>query len=150
MSIKQFAQCANCRQWYVEQAVTTVEILQGNGMRHTALWCQPCIREAEQRSYDTDTDAGRDVQDLQSPSDSFLSYDVLPAEEGAFGELLQAHLDLMEEALVVEDAAAIASRIGEFMARGRAYLEELDSPEHVQRLTNHLNYWQTFLDALDR
>ncbi len=150
MVMKQFAQCSNCQQWYVERAVTIVEILQGNGLRHTALWCHACIREAEQRSHDATEST--DFQDLQSSADPFSSCDRLPPEEatGAFGELLQAHLDLMEEALIVEDDDAIALRIGEFMARGRAHLEQLDEPEHIRRLTNHLNYWQTFLNALKK
>jgi hypothetical protein len=34
------------------------------------------------------------------------------------------------------------------MERGRTHLEQLDDPEQGQRLTNHLNYWQTFLQML--
>lgn len=147
--MKQFARCSNCRLWYVDHAVTTVEILQGNGMRCTALWCQPCIREAEQRSLDAD--AGMDMQDLSSPADLFRRADRPQPEEatGVFGALLQEHLDLMEEALLEEDDDAIASRIGEFMERGHTHLKQLDDPEQVQRLRNHLNYWQIFLKALD-
>jgi len=147
--VKQFARCSNCRQWYVDHAVTTVDILQGNGVRRTALWCQPCIREAEQRSHDADE--GIDIPDLQSPDDSLLGYGLLQSEvkaTGVFGELLQEHLDLMEEALLEENDNAIASRISEFMERGRTHLEQLDDPEQGQRLTNHLNYWQTFLQML--
>lgn len=148
--MKQFARCSNCRQWYVERAVTTVDILQGNGMRHTALWCQPCIREAEQRSLYADDAV--DFQDLQSSDGSLLSYGLLQPEEasGVIGELLQEHLDLMEEALIQEDDDAIASRIADFMQRGRAYLEALDDSEQAQRLTNHLNYWQIFLNTLNQ
>ncbi|ETW99895.1 MAG: hypothetical protein ETSY1_13215 [Candidatus Entotheonella factor] len=148
--MKQFARCSNCRQWYVEHAVTTVDILQGNGMRRTALWCQPCIRAAEQRSLYADDVV--DFQDLQSPDDSLLSYGLLPPEEanGVLGELLQEHLDLMEEALVQEDDDAIASRIGDFMERGRTHLETLDDSEQAKRLTNHLNYWQIFLNTLNQ
>ncbi len=81
-----------------------------------------------------------------------MSYGLLQSEEvgGVIGELLQEHLDLMEEALIQEDDNAIASRIVEFMERGRAHLEALDDSEQAQRLTNHLNYWQTFLNALDQ
>ncbi len=149
--MKQFARCSNCRQWYVERAVTTVDTLQGNGMRRTALWCQPCIREAEQRSQDADE--GIDVLNLHSPDDLLQSHNLLQPEEketGVFGELLQEHLDLMEEALLEENDNAIASRISEFMERGRIHLEQLDDPDQGQRLTNHLNYWQTFLKMLNQ
>jgi hypothetical protein len=147
--MKQFARCSNCRQWYVDRAVTTVDILQGSGMRRTALWCQPCIREAEQRSHYANE--GIDIQNLSSAADLLMNADRLQPEKatGVFGALLQEHLDLMEEALLEEDDDAIASRIGEFVKRGRTHLEQLDGPEQVQRLTNHLNYWQTFLKALD-
>ncbi len=148
--MKQFAQCANCRQWYVEHAVTMVDILQGNGMRRTALWCQSCIREAEQRSHAVDERL--DAQALELADDSLLSYGLAPSAQeapGVFGELLQEHHDLMEEALLEEDDGAIASRIGEFVERGRTHMEQLDDPEQAQRLTNHLNYWQTFLKTLN-
>jgi len=148
--VKQFARCSNCRQWYVDRAVTTVDILQGNGMRRTALWCQPCIREAEQRSLYAEE--GIDVQDLQASDGSLLGDNLLQSEEatGAFGALLQEHLDLMEEALLEENDDAIASRISDFMARGHAHLGTLDNVEQAQRLTTHLNYWQTFLKALNQ
>jgi hypothetical protein len=148
--VKQFARCSNCRQWYVDRAVTTVEVLQANGMRRTALWCQPCIWEAEQRSLCADE--GIDPQALHAPNGSLLNDDLLQSEEatGTFGELLQEHLYLMEEALLEEDDDAIASRIGDFMERGRTHLEHLDDPEHAQRLTMHLHYWQTFLKALNQ
>jgi hypothetical protein len=117
-------------------------------MRRTALWCQPCIHEAEQRSRYA---AERiDVQDLQVAASVFKSYDLSRPEEttGAFGALLQEHLDLMEEALLEENDDAIASRISDFMDRGRAHLNRLDDPTQAQRLTTHLHYWQTFLKAL--
>jgi len=146
--VKQFARCANCRQWYVERAVTTVGILQGNGARRTALWCRPCIQAAEQRSLDVDKNI--DLQDWQAAEESLLSRDLMPPEAagGAFGDLMQEHLDLMEEALLEEDDDAIASRIGDFVDRGRAFLEQLDDAAQAQRLTAHLNYWQTVLKAL--
>jgi hypothetical protein len=147
--VKQFARCSNCRQWYLERAVTTVDILQGNGVRRTALWCQPCIREAEQRSLNAD--AHLDDHDLQTRYESLLNASLAPSEAvtGTFGELLQEHLDLMEEALLEENDRMIAMRIGDFMDRSRAHLEQLDNPEQSQRLTIHLNYWQTFLRALE-
>lgn len=148
--MKQFARCSNCRQWYVDRAVTTVDILQGNGMRRTALWCQPCIHEAEQRSrYAIES---IDVQDLQASASALKSYPLWQPEEtsGAFGALLQEHLDLMEEALLEENDDAIASRISDFMDRGRAHLDGLDDPAQAQRLTTHLHYWQTFLKALNQ
>ncbi len=137
--MKQFARCSNCRQWYVDRAVTTVDIVQENGQRRTALWCQPCIREAEQRSLFAAENL--DSEDLQSPTHSLLSYQHLQPEEatGIFGELLREHLDLMEEALR-EDDEAIAVRISEFMVRGHAHVEQLDDPEQAQRLTTHLHY----------
>ena len=146
--MKQFARCANCRQWYVERAVTTVDILQGNGARRTALWCRSCIQAAEQRSLYVDENTG--FQEWQAAEDSLLSRDFLPPEEagGAFGDLMQEHLNLMEEALLEEDDDAIASRIGDFVERGRALLEQLDDATQTQRLTAHLNYWQTVLKAL--
>lgn len=52
--MKRFARCTNCRQWYLHDAVTTVEIIRGSGLQRTTLWCQPCIREAEHRSQLTD------------------------------------------------------------------------------------------------
>ena len=87
--MKQFAQCSNCQKWYVERAVITVDILQGNGMRRTALWCQPCIQEAEQRSGYVDEGVNSEAA-LASPPDSFLSYGLLQPEEeaGMFGALL--------------------------------------------------------------
>lgn len=148
--MKQFARCSNCRQWYVDRAVTTVDILQGNGMRRTALWCRTCIHEAEQRSLYANEDI--DCQDLQASDGSLLSYDFLQPEAatGVFGALLQEHLNLMEEALLEADDDAIASRISDFMARGRAHLDRLDDLEQAQRLTTHLHYWQTFLKALNQ
>jgi len=147
--VKQFARCSNCRQWYVDRAVTTVDILQGNGMRRTALWCQRCIHEAEHRSLYAEEDL--DVQERQASDGSRLSYDFLQPEEvnGAFSALLQEHLDLMEEALLEEDDDAIAARISDFMVRGHAHLDRLDDAEQTQRLTTHLNYWQIFLKALN-
>jgi hypothetical protein len=117
-------------------------------MRHTALWCQPCIHEAEQRSLCATE--GIDCQDVQVSASALESYDRWPPEEttGTFGALLQEHLDLMEEALREENDDAIASRISDFMARGRAHLDGLDDQEQAQRLTTHLHYWQTFLKAL--
>jgi hypothetical protein len=119
-------------------------------MRRTALWCHPCIREAEQRSLHADE--GIDYQDLQAVDSSLPSYDLWPPAEtpGAFGALLQEHLSLMEEALLEEDDDTIASRINDFMARARTHLDSFDDPEQVQRLTTHLNYWQTFLKALNQ
>jgi hypothetical protein len=145
--VKQFARCSNCRQWYVDRAVATVDILQRNGLRRTALWCQSCIREAEQRSLPADE--GLALQDLPRSTNSPRSDTRLQpkAETGAFGELLQEHLDLMEEALQADDEA-IALRIGDFMERGRTHLEQISDSEQTRRLTNHLHYWQTFLNML--
>ena len=146
--MKQFVRCANCRQWYVERAVTTVDILQDNGMRRMAMWCRSCIREAEQRSLYADEDI--DCQDWQAAEGSLLSRSLLTPEDasGAFGDLMQEHLALMEEALLEEDDSAIASRIRDFIDRGRVSLEQLDDAAQAQRLTAHLNYWQTVLKAL--
>jgi hypothetical protein len=119
-------------------------------MRRTALWCQSCIHEAEQRSrYAVES---IDVQDLQASASALKSYPRLQPEEtsGTFGALLQEHLDLMEEALLEENDDAIALRIGDFMDRGRAHLDGLDDPTQAQRLTMHLHYWQTFLKALNQ
>ena len=118
-------------------------------MRRTALWCQVCIREAEQRSqYAAEA---TDDQDLQDADATRLFRGIRqPADAtDTFGALLQEHFDLMEEALLEENDDAIASRISDFMARGRAHLDELNEPEQAQRLTTHLHYWQTFLRALN-
>ncbi len=146
--MKQFARCSNCRQWYVSRAVTAVEILRGNGLHRTAMWCQRCIREAEHRSLDTD--ASIDTQDMHALT-TLLSHEESPLEEatGIFGDLLEEHLELMEDALQ-EDDDAIATKIGNFMERCLAYCEQLDDPDQAKRLTNHLNYWRTFLRMLDQ
>lgn len=146
--MKQFARCSNCRQWYVSHVVTTVEILRGNGKHRTAVWCQPCIREAEQRSHDANEHLN--AQDMHYLN-ALLAHHEPPHEEatGVFSDLLEEHLELMEQALQ-EDDDAIAARIGDFIERCLAYCEQLDDPQQSQRLTNHLNYWQTFLKMLDQ
>ncbi len=113
------------------------------------MWCQRCIREAEQRSLYADE--YMDPQDVQPPA-ILLPHDEPPLEEatGVFADLLEEHLELMEDALQQEDDDAIAARIGDFMERCLAYCEQLDDPEQSKRLTNHLNYWQAFLRMLDQ
>ncbi len=145
--MKQFARCSSCRQWYSSHAVTTVEILRGNGQHRTAMWCQRCIQEAEQRSLYID--AYVDPQERPPPNVLMPHHESLHEEAtGAFADLLEEHLELMEDA-IQEDDDAIAARIGNFMERCRAYSEQLDDPAQSQRLKNHLNYWQTFLNMLN-
>ncbi len=63
--MKQFARCTSCRQWYARRAITTVEIVQANGLQRTTLWCVRCIRDAEHRSQSFE-----DVPDRQEVTSS--------------------------------------------------------------------------------
>jgi hypothetical protein len=66
-----------------------------------------------------------------------------------FHRLIQEHLDLMDRALQ-EDDGVIVPLIDDFMDRCRTDRDQLDHPEQAQRLSGHLHYWDTFLQALRR
>jgi len=54
----------------------------------------------------------------------------------------------MDRALCDEEAILVPL-IEDFMARCRVYQTHLDMPEQRKRLTGHLQYWETFLKALN-
>ncbi len=146
--MKQFARCTNCRQWYIHSATLLVEIYRGNGLHRTTLWCASCIRAAEQRSQAADDRGEHGTADLSA---AFQFTSPAPDTHGSddFHRLIQEHLNLMDRALQ-EDDNIIVPLIDDFMARCRTHRDQLDHPAHVQRLSGHLQYWDTFLQALRR
>jgi len=61
---------------------------------------------------------------------------------------MQEHLQLMDRALY-DDEALLIPAIQDFMERCRLYQIQLDIPDQYQRLARHLQYWETFLKALN-
>ena len=145
--MKQFARCTNCRQWYMHSATLLVEIYRGNGLHRTTLWCVSCVRAAEQRSQSPGDSGEQEMADLSAAMMPFQA--LVPETHGSddFHRLIQEHLDLMDRALQ-EDDSVIVSLIDDFMDRCRSYRNQLDHPDHVKRLSGHLQYWDTFLQAL--
>ena len=65
-----------------------------------------------------------------------------------FQQFMQEHLQLMDRALY-DDEILLVPTIQEFIERCRLYQTRVETPEQGQRLTGHLQYWETFLNALN-
>jgi len=146
--MKQFARCTNCRQWYLRDAVTAVEIIRGSGLQRTTLWCQPCIQKAEHRSQFA-------AEGLPVQAETYLAVDShvhgygsheMPPD--AFQQLIREHLELMERALY-EDDTTIVLLVEDFIDRIQAYQTQIAEPERIARLASHSQYWSTFLNAMN-
>jgi hypothetical protein len=61
---------------------------------------------------------------------------------------MQEHLQLMDRALYDEETLVVPA-IQDFMERCRRYQTQTEIPEQGQRLDGHLQYWETFLTALN-
>ena len=61
---------------------------------------------------------------------------------------MQEHLQLMDRALY-DDETLVVPAIQIFMERCRLYQARSEIPEQSQRLAGHLQYWETFLKALN-
>lgn len=140
--MKQFSRCTNCRQWYVHHAVTPVEIVRGNGLQRTVLWCESCIRAAEQRSQPTSAEYFNQAADALMPGAPIMSPAERPNDD--VQQIFQEHLNLMEHALQ-EDDDTIIPLVEDFVQRCETYHVELDDPDQVKRLAGHMKYWSTFL-----
>ncbi len=146
--MKQFTQCTNCQQWYVRTYTTAVEIYQCDSLCCTTVWCLRCIDAAERRSQlhgtavapVVSTSAADAVAGGERPSHR-------PSSE-TFQQFMQEHLQLMDRALY-DDEAILIPIIQDFMERCRLYQPHLEIPEQLKRLTGHLQYWETFLKALN-
>ena len=146
--MKQFTQCTNCRQWYVRAYTAAVEIYQGDSRRCMTVWCLRCIDDAERRSQPHDTSGIPAVATPASdPVGAGERSSHVPSSE-TFQQFMQEHLQLMDRALY-DDEAILIPIIEEFMARCRLYQTHLEKPEQLKRLTGHLQYWETFLRALN-
>ena len=146
--MKQFTQCTNCHQWYVRPYTTTVEIYQSDSRRCMTVWCLRCIDEAEQRSqpHGTSVATGASTPALH-PIDIGERPEHGPSSE-TFQHCMQEHLQLMDRALY-DDEAILIPIVQDFMERCRLYQSHLEIPEQLKRLTGHLQYWETFLKALN-
>lgn len=134
--MKRFAWCTNCQQWYVQTSTASVEIYQHDRLCGLAVWCLRCIAEAERRSQPHGTAlAPERVATPQSSSETFQ-------------QIMQEHLQLMDRALY-DDETILVPIIQEFIERCRFYQVRVETPEQGQRLTGHLQYWETFLNALN-
>jgi len=146
--VKQFTQCTSCQQWYVRAYTTAVEIYQSDSLRCMTVWCLRCIDEAERRSQPRDTAV---VTGASTPASDPSSTGEQPSHgpcAATFQQLMQEHLQLMDRALY-DDAAILIPIIQDFMQRCRLYQPHLAIPAQLKRLTGHLQYWETFLTALN-
>ena len=145
--MKQFTQCTNCQQWYMRTYTTAVEIYQGDSLRYMTVWCLRCIAEAERRSQPYGTPVAPVVSTPASDAGEAGEQPSHVVSSETFQQFIQEHLQLMDRALC-DDEAILVPVIEDFMARCRFYQTYLDMPEQRQRLTGHLQYWETFLKAL--
>jgi hypothetical protein len=134
--VKRFARCTNCQQWYVRTYTASVEIYQHDNLCCLTVWCLRCIDEAEKRSQPHDT-----AIDIQQRPNSLSSSEI-------FQKYMQEHLQLMDRALYDEETLVVPA-IQDFVERCRLYQTQLEIPEQCQRLAGHLQYWETFLKALN-
>jgi hypothetical protein len=65
-----------------------------------------------------------------------------------FQQFMQEHLQLMDRALYDDDTLLVPI-VQDFIERCRLYRTTVERPEQSQRLTGHLQYWETFLNALN-
>lgn len=136
--MKQFTRCTHCQQWYVRTYIATVELYQSDSLHCLTVWCLRCIAEAERRSQPpsaADTLASDEHTEHGPSSDTFEQF-------------VQEHLQLMDRALY-DDEAMLVPLIQDFLERCRLYQTRLEIPDQVRRLTGHLQYWETFLKALN-
>jgi len=146
--VKQFAQCTNCQQWYVQTYTTAVEISQNGSLRCMTVWCLRCIDAAERRSQPHGTAVAPVVS---TPASDAVDVGERPSHvpsSDTFQQCMQEHLQLMDRALY-DDEAILVPIIQDFMERCRLYQTHLEMPEQLKRLTGHLQYWETFLKALN-
>ena len=132
----------------MHSATLLVEIVRGNGFHRTTLWCMPCVRTAEQRSQSAGDSMESETVDLHAAL-QFSTPELETHGNDDFHRLIQEHLDLMDRALQ-EDDSTIVALIDDFMNRCQTHKDQLEHPDHVQRLSGHLQYWDTFLQALRR
>jgi hypothetical protein len=147
--VKQFTRCTNCRQWYTYRFTATVEIFKGRHLPKTTAWCLRCIADAEHRSQDTPARPGGVAIAVAAEAMAADLSRIEPGVPSHFQALVQEHTDLMERA-IHEDDTVLVPLIEEFMQRCRASQTPSEPPEHRQRLTSHLQYWEAFLNALNR
>jgi hypothetical protein len=146
--VKQFTQCTNCQQWYVRTYTTAVEIYQSDSLHCTTVWCLRCIDDAERRSQPHDTSGAAVVA---TPASDTVEAGERPSHvpsSDIFQHFMQEHLQLMDRALYDDETILIPS-IEDFMERCRLYQPHLERPEQLKRLIGHLQYWETFLKALN-
>ena len=134
--VKRFARCTNCQQWYVRTYTTSIEIYEQDTLCCLTVWCLRCIDEAEKRSQSHGTSI--DIQQYPSPQSS----------SEIFQQYMQEHVQLMDRALY-DDETLVVPAIQDFMERCRLYQTQLAIPEQYQRLAGDLQYWETFLQALN-
>jgi hypothetical protein len=146
--VKRFARCTNCQQWYIQTSTASVEIYQHDRLCCITVWCLRCIDEAERRSQLHSPSA---VTDGSTPTlhtaDTEECFNPVPSSD-PFQQFMQEHLQLMDRALH-DDEALLIPAIQDFMERCRLYQIQLDIPDQYQRLARHLQYWETFLKALN-
>lgn len=146
--MKQFSRCKNCRQWYLQAFTIVVEICHGEIQRRKTVWCLRCVAEAERRSWSEETSAsGEEALTLFSSTASLPEMpDAVPAHD-PFQQLLLEHTRLMDQALHVDETVLIP-RIQHYLDQCQRYQEQVDNPEHAQRLAGHQQYWAAFFKVL--
>jgi len=147
--VKHFTRCTNCQQWYVRTYTAPVEIYQHDSLYCLTVWCLRCIDEAERRSQPHGTSAV--VTECLTPTLHTANREERPSHvpsSDTFQQFMQEHLQLMDRALY-DDEAMLIPVIQDFMERCRLYQTQLEMPEQCQRLIGHLQYWETFLKALN-
>jgi len=146
--VKQFTQCTNCQQWYVRTYTTAVEIYQSDSQCCLTVWCLRCIDEAERRSQPHDTAVAPVVSTPASDAVDGGEHSSHVLSSATLQQFMQEHLQLMDRALY-DDEAILIPIIEDFMARCRLYQTHLEMPAQLKRLTGPLQYWETFLKALN-
>ncbi len=143
--MKQFARCSNCQQWYLHTYTDSVEIYEHNRLCALVVWCLQCIAMAEQRSQPlVDVEVA-----MTLPLHPLTMADHTSPETAAvtFQTLMQEHAQLLDRAMY-DDEAVLIPVVQAFIDHCQAYAPAVDSPEKRQRLTGHVHYWHTFLQAL--
>jgi hypothetical protein len=146
--VKRFARCTNCQQWYVRTYTTSVEIYQHDNLCCLTVWCLRCIDEAEKRSQPHGTALAMGGSTPGLPTADMAERPGPLSSSDLFQQCMQEHLQLMDRALY-DDETLVVPAIQDFMERCRLYQTQLAIPEQSQRLAGHLQYWETFLKALN-
>jgi hypothetical protein len=106
------------------------------------------MAEAEQRSQPPGA-SGAIVVATPTPDTAHLAEPTGHASSSeTFQQFMQEHLHLMDRALYDEEAMLIPL-VQDFMERCRLYQTGLERPEQHQRLAGHVQYWESFLKALN-